>query len=122
MPVSDEYHQFVLEQLGRIRPVTSRRMFGGVGLYADGVFFGLIDDNQLYFRTGPGNRADYEARDCRPFQPFGDDAKPMSYHEVPAGILENVEQLREWLQKAVVEATAAKTAGKKPARKKWQPT
>ena len=51
MAVTDDYLAFVLEQFARVTPVTARRMFGGVGLYADGVFFGVIDNNQLFLRT-----------------------------------------------------------------------
>lgn len=113
MPVSDDFHQFVLEQLGRIRPVTSKRMFGGYGLYSDGVFFGVIDDNRVFLRTGPGNVADYVKLDCAPFQPIPG-AKPMSYHELPGDVLESVAKLREWLPKALAAAMAA--AVKKPKR------
>ncbi len=103
----------MLEQLGRIRPVTSKRMFGGVGLYSKGLFFGVIDDNRVFLRTGPGNVADYVKLDCAPFQPIPD-AKPMSYHELPGDVLESAAMLREWLPKAFAEATAV--AIKKPKR------
>ena len=114
MAVSEDYLAFVLEQFSRVTPVTSRRMFGGVGLYADGVFFGVIDDNRVFLRTGPGNLAGYEAQGSAPFQPMGPNTKPMSYHELPAGVLEDVTQLRVWLGKSLVEAAAAK----KPAKRK----
>ena len=44
MPVSDEFRDFVLEQLAPAGRVAARAMFGGVGLYLDGLFFALIDD------------------------------------------------------------------------------
>ncbi len=108
MAVTEDYLAFVLEQLGRVTSVTSRRMFGGVGLYADGVFFAAIDNNQLFLRTGPGNLADYESAGSAAFQPMGPDTKPMSYHELPGGVLEDVSALRLWLGKALVEAAAGK--------------
>jgi len=106
--VTDDYLAFVLGQLGRVTSVTSRRMFGGVGLYADGLFFGVIDNNQVFLRTGPGNIADYEVQACAPFQPMGPDTKPMSYHELPVGVLEDIRTLRVWMDKSIVEAIAAK--------------
>ena len=48
MPVTAEYREYVLEQLGRVAPVTHRSMFGGVGIYSDGIFFALMDDDTLY--------------------------------------------------------------------------
>jgi DNA transformation protein len=50
MPVSKNFIAYVLEQLTRIGGMESRRMFGGVGLYAGGLFFGLLDDDTLYLR------------------------------------------------------------------------
>jgi hypothetical protein len=75
----------------------------------------VIDDNRVFFRTGPGNVADYVALDCAPFQPIPN-AKPMSYHELPGDLLESVAKLREWLPKALAEAMPA--AVKKPKRTK----
>ncbi len=115
--VTDDYLAFVLEQLGRVTSVTSRRMFGGVGLYADGVFFAVIDNNQLFLRTGPGNLADYESAGSAPFQPMGPDTKPMSYHELPVGVLEDVAKLRLWVSKAITEAIAAKKPKKASPKK-----
>ena len=118
MAVRDSYRQYVLEQLGRVRPVTWRKMFGGVGVYADDRFFALLDNDTLYFKTGDTNRADFEARGMPPFQPFGPGTKPMDYHELPGDVLENVAELPEWIAKAVAVATAGKT--RKPAAKRPQ--
>ena len=42
MAVSPSYRDFVLEQLGRVTPVTGKSIFGGVGICARGLFFALI--------------------------------------------------------------------------------
>lgn len=46
MALSETYRDFVLEQLGRVAPVTGKSMFGGVGIYAQGVFFALIAEDR----------------------------------------------------------------------------
>lgn len=107
MAVSASYREFVVEQLGRVRPVTWRKMFGGVGLYAGDHFFALLDNDTLYFKTGDANRAGFTARGMKPFQPFGPDTKPMDYHELPADVLETPALLAEWMAKAVAVAGAA---------------
>jgi DNA transformation protein len=123
MAVSDDYREFVLEQLGRVAPVTFRKMFGGVGVYSHGFFFALLDDDSLYFKVDDTNRADFEARGMGPFMPFGDDAHVMGYYEVPADVLEDGDELREWMTKAVEVSRAKskggrrKPAGKPPVRK-----
>lgn len=114
MAVRDSYRDYVLEQLNRVRPVTWRKMFGGVGVYAGDHFFALLDDDTLYFKTGDTNRADYEAQNRRPFQPFGPDTKPMAYHELPGDVLENVSELAVWMARAIQVADAK--AVKKPVR------
>ena len=115
MPYSDDYLQYVLEQLAGLRSAVSRRMFGGVGLYHDELFFGLIDSDTLYFRVDDENRPDYEALGMARFRPYKD--KPMlsfNYYEVPAHILENADELVVWARRSL---KAAEAAGRKIARR-----
>lgn len=115
MSVSESYKTYVLEQLQAAGPVVARAMFGGVGLYRDGVFFGLIDDDSLYLKVGELNRWDFEHAGARPFQPFGETSYSMSYYEVPAEVLEDSSMLNAWAAKAMAVARNA-TARKKPRR------
>jgi DNA transformation protein len=115
MAVSKDYLQYVLDQLSRLRTVTSRRMFGGIGLYCDDVFFGLLADDTLYFKVDDSNRADYEAEGMGRFRPFRD--KPhlsLTYYEVPAHVLEDGEALASWARKSLAAATATATVKSRP--------
>ncbi len=97
MTVSADYLQYVLDQLAQLRGVSARRMFGGVGLYSDEFFFGLIADDVLYLRVDDGNRSDYTARGMAPFKPYPDRPQlSMSYYETPAEVLENPGDLATW--------------------------
>src|SRR6266850_109989 len=51
MAVTDDFLQYVLEQLAGLGHVVQRRMFGGAGLYHDERFFGLIARDTLYFKV-----------------------------------------------------------------------
>lgn len=104
MAVSDEYLIYVIDQLECIGSVQSRRMFGGAGLYFDGLFFAIIADDTLYFKVDDSNRKDYEAADMGPFKPFPDKPTVMQYYEVPIDVLENKNTLREWAEKAILVA------------------
>ena len=107
MPVSHEFRQFVLDQLSEVMPVTARAMFGGVGLYAKGLFFALIDDDVVYFKADDQTRGDFLALGSKPFMPPGD--KPsLSYYELPTDVLEDLEQLGEWMNKALGAARRKK--------------
>jgi DNA transformation protein and related proteins len=121
MAVSNAYLQYVLEQLSAVPGVTSRRMFGGIGLYSDGFFFGLIDNDTLFFKVDDSNRSDYTARGMPAFQPFPD--KPdlsMSYFSVPADALEDPDELAAWARKSITVAiaTARPARAKRSARVK----
>ena len=102
--VSDGFRSFVLDQLKPLGPVVAKSMFGGVGLYCDGVFFGLIALDVLYLRVDATNRGDYEDAGSRPFRPFPDRAGTMKYYAVPVDVLESQLDLVEWARKAVCVA------------------
>jgi len=116
MPVTEEYLDYVVDQLGCIGEVAAKRMFGGVGLYHDGLFFGLIAGDVLYFKVDDENRTQYEVAGARPFQPYGDESYSMSYYEVTVDVLEDVDQLRTWARGAV--AAAARKASSRKRKKK----
>jgi DNA transformation protein and related proteins len=114
MPVSAAFLQYVLEQLGRLGRVSQRRMFGAVGLYGDGLFFALIDDDTLYFKVDDTTRPDYESRNMQPLRPFKD--KPdlsMTYYTVPADVLDDPEELVAWARRSVAIASKPKKRAKK---------
>lgn len=112
MAFSEGYRDFVLEQLERVCPVTARSMFGGVGLYAQGLFFALIAEDRLYFKVDNSTRPDFERLSMGPFRPFGED-KAMGYYEVPADVLEDRAQLEGWMRKAIEVARRAKKGKRK---------
>ena len=114
--VSNEYLDFVLEQLEPAGAVSARKMFGGVGLYLQGHFFALIAEDVLYFKVDDANRGDFEAAGMEPFKPFTDKPTVMSYYEVPVEVLEDRRQLKEWADKALsaAKAKAWSKVSKKP--------
>src|SRR5215813_12991149 len=107
MSISRSYRDFVLEQLGRVNPVTAKRMFGGIGIYSQGLFFALIAEDRLYFKVDDATRPDFERRGMEPFRPFGEDSA-MGYYEVPADVVEDVAQLESWTRNAIDVAAKAK--------------
>ncbi len=112
MPVSPGYNSFVIEQLERVGSITSKRMFGGVGLYADEFFFALIAEDRLYFKVDDSNRPDFEAADMGAFEPYAD-GRTMKYFEVPIDVLEDPDELKVWARKAINVARNAKKGKKR---------
>jgi DNA transformation protein and related proteins len=99
----------VLEQLARVAPITSRQMFGGVGVYSEGYFFALLDDDTTYFKVDDGNRPDFLTAGMGPFMPGGDPSQVMQYYELPAELLDDAEALAPWMTKAIDVARRART-------------
>jgi DNA transformation protein and related proteins len=105
-PEADSFCKYVFERLERIPGFRTRRMFGGVGLYAGAKFFGLIDERRLYFRTTEATQGEYVAAGMSFFQPNPKHAL-RSYYEVPADVLEENDALLAWAERAI-EVTPAK--------------
>ena len=119
MSVQAQYLAYVLEQLTGLPALRSNRMFGGIGLYSDDMFFGLIDDDTLYFKTGPANVEQYRARNMPKFMPFPDKTGAvMGYHQVPADIIEDAESLVSWARQSVaVQLSVKASRPPKPVKK-----
>jgi DNA transformation protein len=115
MAISRSYRDFVVEQLERVAPVTAKSMFGGVGFYAQGLFFALIAEDWLYFKVDDSTRPDFERLGMEPFRPFGEE-NAMGYYEVPADVLEDAAQLEPWMKKALGVAAKAKPGKPKRSR------
>jgi DNA transformation protein len=118
--VQSRFLDYVLEQLAGLSALRSNRMFGGIGLYSEGLFFGLIDDDTVFFKTGDLNIAAYQARNMPRFMPFPDRPQAvLGYHQVPADVIEDSEMLVDWARQsvAVARSAQARKAAKKTAKK-----
>ena len=116
MAVQPQFLAYILEQLAGVPVLRSRRMFGGVGLYSGELFFGLIDDDTVFFKTDGSNSADYVARKMPRFMPFPERPESvMAYYQVPADIIEDNEELQRWARKSVAVALASHAAKSRPA-------
>lgn len=115
MPVSESFRAFVLDQLEGLGGVHARAMFGGVGLYAGDLFIGIIAADTLYFKVDDTNRAAYEAAGMSAFKPYPDRSETMAYYQVPAGVLEDADELVAWARRAC-RVAAAKRQSKRTRR------
>jgi DNA transformation protein len=124
LAVTPAFRRFVLDQLEDLdlERVTPRAMFGGVGLYCRGIFFGIIAGDALYLKVDDTTRGDYEAQGMPPFEPYPHRAGTMQYYAVPLDVLESSRDLAKWARKAVTVAerasrSAAPKARSAPARR-----
>lgn len=97
----------VLAHAGDLKP---RRMFGGYGFYLDGVFFALLFDGTLYFKTSPESVARYEGEGMSPFtyETKSGAHALKSYWQVPERLFDEPDELLVWSREAAGAARASK--------------
>lgn len=111
-----EFLDFVLEQMSLLQGLRARGMFGGFGIYSGDLFFALIADDRLFFKTDEENRQAFMDRGLKPFEYRASDGKAMSmaYYEAPPEAYDDRDAMREWAQRSI--AAAARSAARKRPR------
>ncbi len=109
MAVSAEFREFIKDQLESLGAVSVRPMFGGAGVYADGVMFALIAGETLYFKADDESKAAFEAEGMEPFT-YAGKGKPvrMSYRRAPERLFEDSEEMERWAKAALATARRSK--------------
>ncbi len=102
MTVSDEFVDYVVEQLAAWSAVSVRKMFGGAGLYREETMFAVIADDVAYLKVDDSNRDDFVRASSAPFEPYPDKIKTTlrTYYEIPADVLENPDELAQWAERS----------------------
>ena len=145
--MSDGFVDYVMELLGPFGTVGARRMFGGHGVYLDGLMFAIISEDTLYLKADEMNRIEFEQAGC---EIFGYARKgrrtTLGFFRAPEDAMESPELMLPWARTAYAaalranakkqvagqaqaarkvaqqapakKAPAAKPADKKPAKKK----
>jgi DNA transformation protein len=113
---------FAVDLLSGMGEVAARRMFGGAGLYAEGVMFALVDDGVIYLKVDGALKADLAAAGARPWiytqqtGPKAGVAQETSYWSLPEAALDDPEEACAWGRRSLAIAQALKAA--KPQRRK----
>lgn len=81
--------------------ITARAMFGGFGIYLDGVIFAIIVEKELYFKVDEKSQKQFESLDSKQFVYEGQ-GRPvgMSYFTLPEKILKSPEELTKWIKRS----------------------
>lgn len=118
MTTSREFVEFAQELFAPLGGVTSRPMFGGVGLYSRGLMFGLILDETIYLKADAETAKAFEARHCGPFTYEGK-GKPVrtSYWQMPAELVDDADEAVAWAKTALGVARAQKATTPPPSRR-----
>jgi DNA transformation protein and related proteins len=115
MVASDSFAEFLREQLAPLGHVKMRRMFGKTGVFCDGLMFGMVTDNTLYFRVDDHNRAAFnEAASSPPlnYRKKGSTID-LSFWRAPERLFDEPDEFVTWARIALGAArrVAAKRGG-----------
>lgn len=120
MSVSQAFAEDLKAMLAPLGAISVRRMFGGAGIYCDGLMFAILADDELYYKTIEQDRAAYTSAGSGPFDFVTKKGITVvtSYYRVPAPIIEDDEEMRIWARRALL---AARQAAQDKGSKKPQP-
>lgn len=110
---------YLLELLAPFGNVSARAMFGGHGVYKDGLIFGLVIDDAFYLKADDTNRREFDERGLLPFV-YESKSKgkqvSLGYYQCPEDALESAALMVDWAKSGY--GSALRAAARKQSVKK----
>lgn len=95
MAFTQEYLNYIQDQLSEFGDFEIKKMFGGVGFFKEGLMFGKMGGDTFRLKVDESNQQQFEDKGMKPF--FSEKKKKgMPYWEVPADVLEDRDELAKW--------------------------
>jgi DNA transformation protein len=120
----DSFHTFVKELFAGMGPVQIKRLFGGAGIYADGVMFGLLGSDTIHIKANDdAMKAALRAEGSGPFVwtpqngPRKGEKIDLGYWRLPEAALDDPDEAVKWGRRALALAKSKAAAKKKPKAK-----
>jgi DNA transformation protein len=113
MVASDSFVEFVREQPTPLGRLTMRGMFGTTGVFCNGLMFGIVTDDTLYFRANDQNREVFKEAKSSPPLNYKKNGHTMdlSIWRAPERLLDEPDELGTWALAAL--AAAGRAASKR---------
>lgn len=100
-----EFIRYLVDELALLGPVMAKRMFGGWGIFCDGLMFCLVADDSLYIKADDHNRQRFESAGCEKFGYMKKDKRHyLSYYLCPADAFDDAEVLQDWAREGLAAA------------------
>jgi DNA transformation protein len=106
--MSDEFIDYVMELFGPFGTVRTRRMFGGYGVFLDGLMFAIVSEDMLYLKADEMNRIEFEQAGCEIFG-YARKGKraTLGFFCAPGDAMESPELMLPWARTAYAAALRA---------------
>ena len=106
--MSDDFIDYVMELFGPFGTATARRMFGGHGVYLDGLMFAIVSEDTLYLKADEMNRIEFEQARCEIFgYPRKGKRATLNFFRAPDDAMESPELMLPWARSAYAAALRA---------------
>ena len=119
---------FIRDLFTSYGPVTVKAMFGGAGLWSDGLMFGLVFDGAIFLKVDETSIPDFEREGSRPFvytrakSPGRVGRASLSYWRLPERLYDDPEELAVWAARALAIAQSKKLTPRGRAKRKTSTT
>ena len=103
MALRPQYRAFLLELFEAFGPVSVRPMFGGAGIFAGEVMFGLVSDERVYLKTDETTRIDFDREGAQPFtfvKTKTGERIETAYLALPDRLYDERDEAAEWARRA----------------------
>ncbi|WP_286222497.1 TfoX/Sxy family protein [Marinobacter apostichopi] len=109
MKATSEFVKNLNDVFALFGAIEAKRMFGGYGIYHDGLMFALVADDALYLKADDSTSGAFVELGLQQFE-YEKNGKVMrmSYYAAPEEIFEDFEQAREWANQAYGAALRAR--------------
>ena len=113
MRVKSELASYVEEQLAFLGRISTKSIFGGIGIFVDERLLGIVMEDKLYLHTDASNLRAYQDRGMPQFKPYPNAFDlTTDHHQVPEDVLADPTQLKGWGERALTAAIDAAKAKK----------
>ena len=115
--------EFINDLFAPFGPVVVRRMFGGAGIYREGLMFALVFDGAIFLRVDVASIPDFEREGSSPFvytrakSPGKIGRASLSYWRLPERLYDDPEELGVWAGRALAIAQRKKIAQRAPTKR-----
>ena len=115
--------EFINDLFASFGAVTVRRMFGGAGIYREGLMFALVFDGAIFLRVDAASIPDFEREGSRPFvytrakSPGKIGRASLSYWRLPERLYDDPEELAVWAKRALAIAQRKTITPRAPAKR-----
>jgi DNA transformation protein len=102
------------EVFSALAPVRIRRMFGGHGIFHDGLMFALVADDVVYLKADAESLHHFTARGLAPFSYMKQGrAVELSYRAAPDEMFDDTEEAARWSRLAFDAALRSQAKSRK---------